>query len=189
MLTVLEVLREYVAALGMALTGFGGFTGLLSLSVNRQQLGSCTRTFRQAVRGANLPGISPEVMCSAFFIKKRTNAFILRGVSLHLHNAALTCQQSHRVYAPQHVARESFTVWKEPHWNTHKAEHRKTHKFFMGIYTCVFLNKYIYIYVYTHNAELPSLILLGCKACFFSFRFQTVLVRLSRAANTKKVVS
>ena len=45
MLTVLEVLRESVAVLGMALTGFGGFTGLPNLSVNRQQLGSCTRSF------------------------------------------------------------------------------------------------------------------------------------------------
>ena len=71
MLTALEVLRKYVAALGMALTGFGGFTGLLSLSVNRQQLGSCARTFRQAVRGVNLPGISPEVICSGFFIQKK----------------------------------------------------------------------------------------------------------------------
>ena len=70
MLTVLKVLRESVAVLGMALTGFGGFTGLPSLSVNRQQLGSCTRTFRQAVRGVNLPGISPEDICSALFIKK-----------------------------------------------------------------------------------------------------------------------
>ncbi len=71
MLTVLEVLREYVAVLGMASTGFGGFTRLLSLSVNRQQLGTCTRTFRQAVRGVNLPGISPEDICSAIFINKK----------------------------------------------------------------------------------------------------------------------